>query len=171
METDKLERIVAQVIEHVHNGAMTPKEAPLQQIKSISLAAAKALIGLVEEEARRMGVNAVIAVSNAGANPVAVHCMDDSYIASFDVAFQKAYTVVALKMSTMTLKGLSQPGKALYGIQHTNQGRIVIFGGGEPLELNGAVIGGLGVSGGSEEQDVALAAYGKSKLKEVIAWL
>lgn len=165
-----IERIVAQVIENVQNGAMTQKEAPLQ-IKSISLKAAKALIELVEAEAKRMGVNAVIAVSNAGANPVAVHCMDDSYIASFDVAFQKAYTVVALKMSTMTLKGLSQPGGALYGIQHTNQGRIVIFGGGEPLEVDGVVIGGLGVSGGSEEQDAALAAYGKNKLKEVIAWL
>ena len=166
-----IERIVAQVLDNVQNGAMTQKEAPLQQIKSISLKVAKALIELVEAEAKRMGVNAVIAVSNAGANPVAVHCMDDSYIASFDVAFQKAYTVVALKMSTMTLKGLSQPGGALYGIQHTNQGRIVIFGGGEPLEVDGVVIGGLGVSGGSEEQDAALAAYGKNKLKEVIAWL
>lgn len=166
-----IERIVAQVIENVHNSAMTPKEAPIQQIKSISLEAAKALIEKVEEEAKRIGVNAVIAVSNAGANPVAVHCMDNSYIASFDVAFQKAYTVVALKMSTMTLKGLSQPGGALYGIQHTNQGRIVIFGGGEPLEMDGVVIGGLGVSGGTEEQDAALAAYGKKMLKEVVAWL
>lgn len=126
----------------------------------ISLEQAKRLIEKVEAKAREMGVNAVIAVSNACANPVAVHCMDNSYIASYDVAFQKAYTVVALKMPTIELKQLSQPGGPLYGIQHTNQGRIVIFGGGEPLKANGRIVGGLGVSGGTEEQDTALAAYG-----------
>ena len=88
--------------------------------------------------------------------------MDDSYIASYDVALQKAFTVVSLKMSTSTLKTLAQPGGSLYGIQFTNEGHIVIFGGGEPLtDSAGNVIGGLGVSGGSEEQDTALAAYGK----------
>ncbi len=133
----------------------------------ISLKQAKALIEKVEARAAEMGVNAVIAVSNSCANPVAVHCMDNSYIASYDVAFQKAYTVVALKMSTMELKQLSQPNGPLYGIQHTNQGRIVIFGGGEPLTVNERIVGGLGVSGGSEEQDAALAAYGRQAFE---AW-
>ena len=64
-----------------------------------------------------MGVKAVVAVYNAAARPVAVECMDDSYIASYDVAVNKAYTVVSLKMSTMELKPLAQPGGALYGIQ------------------------------------------------------
>lgn len=136
----------------------------------ISLRQAQALAEKVEERARQIGVNAVVAVSNACANPVLVHCMDNSYIASYDVAFQKAYTVVALKMSTVELKQLSQPGGPLYGIQHTNQGRIVIFGGGEPLRVNGRIIGGLGVSGGSEEQDTALAAYGSQILEEVLKW-
>lgn len=63
-------------------------------------------------------------------------------------------------MSTMDLKPLAQPGASLYGIQFTNDGQIVIFGGGEPLKIGDRVIGGLGVSGGSEEQDAALAAYG-----------
>ena len=108
-----------------------------------------------------MGVNAVVAMTNEGANPVLVHCMEDSFIASYDVALSKAYTVVALKMSTINLKELAQPGGSLYGIQNTNNGRIVIFGGGEPLMIKGKVIGGLGVSGGTEEQDTKLAAYGK----------
>jgi len=65
-------------------------------------------------------------------------------------------------MSTSTLKPLAQPGGSLYGIQFTNNNRIVIFGGGEPLTNDaGEVIGGVGVSGGSEEQDTALAAYAK----------
>ena len=89
-----------------------------------------------------------------------VHVMEDAYIASYDVALQKAYTVVALKMSTMDLKPLAQPGASLYGIQFTNDGQIVIFGGGEPLKIGDRIIGGLGVSGGSEEQDAALAAFG-----------
>ena len=67
---------------------------------------------------------------------------------------------MALKMSTMTLKPLAQPGASLYGIQFTNDGQIVIFGGGEPLKIGDRIIGGLGVSGGSEEQDAALAAFG-----------
>jgi len=65
-------------------------------------------------------------------------------------------------MSTSDLKPLAQPGGSLYGIQFTNNGKIVIFGGGEPLKNTaGEIIGGLGVSGGSEEQDTSLAAYGK----------
>ena len=92
--------------------------------------------------------------------------MDDSYIASYDVAFNKAYTSVALKMSTIKLKELSQPRGPLYGIQQTNEGKIVVFGGGEPLILDGKLIGGLGVSGGSEEQDTGLAAFGSSVLCE-----
>lgn len=135
---------------------------------SIDLATAKKLIARVEERAREMGVNAVVAVSDASARPVAIECMDNSYIASFDVALNKAYTVVALKMSTIALKPLSQPGEALYGIQFTNGGKIVIFGGGDPLVYNSQIIGGIGVSGGTEEQDTALSAYGAECLKDIL---
>ena len=128
---------------------------------SMTLDLALALTEKVKSKAREMGVNAVIAVSNAAGNPLSVQCMDDSYIASYDVAFNKAYTVVALKMPTTTLKELAQPGGSLYGIQFTNGGKIVIFGGGVPLyDRAGKIIGGLGVSGGSEAEDTALAEYG-----------
>jgi uncharacterized protein GlcG (DUF336 family) len=116
-----------------------------------------------------LGVAAVIAVADEGARTIAVHAMNDSYIASFDIALNKAYTSAALKMSTMQLKTLSQPGGELYGIQHTNEGKIVIFGGGEPLYLKENLLGGLGVSGGTESQDAALAAYGKEKFKEAFS--
>ena len=128
---------------------------------SMTLDLALALTEKVKSKAREMGVNAVVAVSNAAGNPLSVQCMDDSYIASYDVAFNKAYTVVALKMPTTTLKELAQPGGSLYGIQFTNGGKIVIFGGGVPLYgKDGKIIGGLGVSGGSEAEDTALAEYG-----------
>ena len=128
---------------------------------SMTLDLALALTEKVKSKAREMGVNAVVAVSNAAGNPLSVQCMDDSYIASYDVAFKKAYTVVALKMPTTTLKELAQPGGSLYGIQFTNGGKTVIFGGGVPLyDRGGKIIGGLGVSGGSEAEDTALAEYG-----------
>ena len=109
-----------------------------------------------------------MAVTNTAARPVAVECMDDSFIASYDVALNKAFTVVALKMSTIELKSITKPGDSLYGIQFTNDGKIVVFGGGDPLRYNGAIIGGLGVSGGTEEQDTMLSAYGASVLPEIM---
>lgn len=127
----------------------------------MTLELANALCDYVKVKASEMGVNAVVAVTNSGANPVTVQCMNNSYIASYDIALNKAFTVVSLKMSTSTLKPLAQPGESLYGIQFTNNGRIVIFGGGVPLyNKEGKIIGGLGVSGGSEEQDTLLADLG-----------
>ena len=136
--------------------------AELAPQDDMTLEAARRLSRKVMEEAKRIGVKAVVAISNKAANPVLVECMDDSFIASYDVAVGKAYTVCALKMPTSELKKLVQPGGSLYGIQFTNQGKIVIFGGGELLyNKNGQLIGGLGVSGGTEAQDTALAEFGK----------
>lgn len=137
----------------------------------MTLALAEALIARVKEKAAQMGVRAVVAVSDASARPVAVHCMDDAYIASFDIALNKTYTSASLKMSTSKLGELSQSGQPLYGVQFTNGGRIVIFGGGEVLESGGAVVGALGVSGGTAQEDTALAAYGRSIFEEVAACL
>jgi uncharacterized protein GlcG (DUF336 family) len=130
--------------------------------KDITLDIAREVSDAVRKKAAEMGVKAVVAIANSGARPILVECMDDAYIASYDVDVQKAFTVVSLKMSTSTLKPLAQPGGSLYGIQFTNNGKIVIFGGGEPLySSSGKIIGGLGVSGGSEEQDTFLAEYGR----------
>ncbi len=136
----------------------------------MNLQAAKALIEEVEAEAARVGVKAVIAVSDAAGRPIAIHCMDGAYIGSFDVALNKTYTSVAFQMPTARLAELAAPGGSLYGIQNTNEGKIVIFGGGEPLYVEDVLIGAIGVSGGTAEQDTALGAYGKNKLKEVITW-
>ena len=146
------EKIISDVVKSVINS---------MQNKKVTLEIARKLIHKVEEKAKEMGVKAVVAVANDGGNIVAVECMDDSYIASYDIAVNKAFTCAALKMPTTTLKKLAQPGQDLYGIQFTNNGRIVIFGGGVPLKNGDKTIGGLGVSGGSEEQDTLLAEYGE----------
>lgn len=153
------EKTISAVIQSVVQ-KMTANGA-LSALDDMTLAVAKKLIARVEEKAKEIGVNAVVAVANRSGRPVAVECMDDSYIASYDIAVGKSYTSAALKMSTIELKPLAQPGGSLYGIQHTNQGQIVIFGGGVPLHCGNRLVGALGVSGGTEEQDTALAQYGQ----------
>ena len=105
-------------------------EAVVEKVKpqnEITLKAALRLAEKVKAKAREMGVNAVVAISNRSARSILVECMDDSYIASYDIAVGKAFTVVSLKMSTSKLKTLAQPGGSLYGIQFTNDNKIVIF--------------------------------------------
>ncbi len=132
------------------------------QKEEMTLALAEKLADAVIAEAAKSGVRIVVCISDGAGNPKLVKSMDDAYIASYDIAVNKAFTVVALKMPTTKLKELAQPGAELYGIQFTNGGRIVIFGGGEPLvNGDGKIIGGVGVSGGSEAQDSYLALYGK----------
>ena len=140
----------------------------LSHERRMTLELAHRLSDEVKKKAREMGVNAVAAISNEAARPVLVECMDDSFIASFDVALKKAYTVVALKMSTIDLKPLANPGGSLYGIQFTNDSSIIVFGGGDPLKVGDRIIGGIGVSGGTEEQDTALSAYGKTVFESII---
>ena len=155
MTEQQLKKLVTEVVQSLGN--------------DMTLDLALALTEKVKQKAAEMGVNAVVAVSDAAGNPVSVQCMDDSYIASYDVALNKAYTVVALKMPTTTLKELAAPGGSLYGIQFTNGGKIVIFGGGVPLyNKAGKIIGGLGVSGGSEGEDTSLAEYGGEIFKALV---
>ena len=162
MNDERISRIADAVVRGIKSGKDQNDPSKL------SLKRAKALIAKIEEKATEMGLKVVVAVSNEAARPMAVECMDDAYIASYDVALNKAFTVVALKMSTKTLSTLAAPGGSLYGIQNTNNGKIVIFGGGDPLVYNGNIIGGLGVSGGSEEQDTALSAYGASIIDDIM---
>ncbi len=134
----------------------------------ITLRAAEALIKRVFEAAKAMGLSVFAAVADNGANPVAVARMDGAILASYDIALNKAYTSAALHKSTAELSELAASGGELYGIQHTNGGRIVIFGGGEPLYRDGTVAGAIGVSGGTLAQDTELATVGKKYWEDVL---
>lgn len=166
MENREIEAIVREVLNQAGGGqsrgpGLTAANGGLVQT-TMPLALAVKLIEKIEAKAAEWDMRVVTAVADAAARPVAIHCMDGAYIGSFDVALNKTYTSIAFQMSTAQLGTLSQPGGSLYGIQFTNKGRIVIFGGGEVLKRDGVILGALGVSGGSAEQDTALAAYGKS---------
>ncbi|MBQ7919931.1 MAG: heme-binding protein [Lachnospiraceae bacterium] len=158
MEEKDIERIVRECLKE------------LAPVKSVNLETAKLLIEGVEAEAARIGVKAVIAVSDEKGRPIAVHCMDGAYIGSFDIAINKTYTSVAFQMPTWKLAELAAPGGSLYGIQHTNEGKVVIFGGGEPLYNSDRMVGAIGVSGGSAEQDTYLGAYAKKIYEEKLSW-
>ena len=143
-------------------------QSSLPACGNLTLQKAELLAQKVLQQAAEMGVRAVVAVADSAGNPVLCKRMDDAFLASWDIAFNKAYTVTALKMSTAKLSSLAAPGGELYGIQFTCGGKIVIFGGGNPLlDQNGLLVGGLGVSGGTEGQDTALSEYGAEIFKQL----
>lgn len=129
-----------------------------------NLKQAEDLCHAVLEKANQMGVKVVCAVCDSGGNLMSMLRDDDAYIASINVAQNKAYTAVSLKMPTGALADLTKPGDSLYGLQHQDS-RLVVFGGGIPLIRDGVIVGGFGVSGGSLEQDTALAEYAKEIFK------
>lgn len=177
MNNKEIETIVREVLDRTSGGEGAARQSGpvaanggLVQT-SMPLKLAVKLIERIEAKAAEWNMRVVTAVSDAAGRPVAVHCMDGAYMGSFDVALNKTYTSIAFQMSTAELGALSRPGESLYGIQFTNEGRIVIFGGGEVLKRKGVIVGALGVSGGSAKQDTDLAAYGKSIFEEVITCL
>ena len=125
---------------------------------TLDLKKAEALIREVENYAASIGKKAVIAVCNDQGNPIAVHVMDDAFLVSYDVALKKAYTAVSVKMSTMELSALVQPGQTFYGLQNVD--KMLVFGGGVPLKVGDRIVGGLGISGGTGEEDHMLCEYG-----------
>lgn len=140
---------------------------PVHMYADITLEFAELFMKRVENKARESGLKVVTAVADSHANPVAVRCMDGAYIGSYDVALNKTYTAIAFQMSTEELGKLSRPDGPLYGIQHTNQGRIVIFGGGIVLKIGDTIVGAFGVSGGSAEQDTFLAHFAEDTFREL----
>jgi uncharacterized protein GlcG (DUF336 family) len=101
-----------------------------------------------------------IAVVDDGNNLVAFERMDGAWLGSIDIAQGKAYTARAFNMSTKDLAPLCQSGQPLFGIHASNDGRLVIFPGGIPLQKDGEVVGAIGVSGGAVEQDHVVAEAG-----------
>jgi len=108
-------------------------------------------------KAKEIGQPMNIAVVDAGANLTAFARMDGAWLGSIDIAINKAFTAKAFDISTLELGRNSQPGDQFFGIHTSNHGRVMIFAGGVPIKLKGQVVGAVGVSGGSGEQDQAVA--------------
>jgi ATP:cob(I)alamin adenosyltransferase len=136
----------------------------------LTLPIGRLLADVVEREAAALGVPVTIAVVDADGGLVYLARMDGALPASRDLAVAKASTAAGLRMATEEVGGLAQPGGPLYGIQHVHPGTIVLFGGGVPLRLAGSVFGGIGISGGTVEQDVQLAASAVEALAQMERW-
>ena len=137
-----------------------------QATVSVNLTEARRMIAAGERKAKEMSIPYNIAVVDAGGNLVALVRMDGAWLGSLDIAVDKAWTARAFDMPTAALSGLTQSGQPGFGLNTTNGGRVVIFGGGIPIKNNGAVIGAVGASGGSVEQDVLVAEAALSGILE-----
>ena len=127
---------------------------------SVTLSSAQAVVEAACAKAEEIGVPMNVAVVDDGNNLTAFGRMDGAWLGSIDIAQNKAYTARSFDMPTKDLAPLCQPGQPLFGIHASNQGRLIIFAGGIPLQSGDQVVGAIGVSGGSVEQDHEVAEAG-----------
>jgi len=123
----------------------------------IQLADARRIIAAAEKKAQELGQPMNVAVVDEGGNLLAFERMENAWRGSIDISINKAFTSRAFDITTQDLGNNSQPGQQFFGIHASNHGRIMIFAGGIPLQQEGKVVGAVGISGGSGEQDQAVA--------------
>lgn len=138
------------------------KKANLSQ--NITFTMARNIANYAIQKAIDMKVNIVFSVVDSAGNLVLFNRMDNSLMASIDVSINKAYTANAFKMSTKKLAELIKPNMELYSVENTQNGRVVALSGGYPYVVNGNIIGGIGVSGGSLIEDDTIAKYALQKV-------
>src|SRR6188768_1939774 len=126
----------------------------------VSLQDARRVIAAAEKKAAEIGQPMNIAVADAGGNLVSHVRMDNAWLGSIDISIKKAYTSRAFDIATKDLATHSQSGNQFFGIHASNHGRVMIFAGGIPLKRGNQVVGAIGVSGGSGDQDHAVAEAG-----------
>jgi uncharacterized protein GlcG (DUF336 family) len=126
----------------------------------LTLKDAQRVIMAAEKKAQEIGQPMNIAVVDEGGNLKAHARMDNAWIGSIDISINKAFTSRAFDIETRDLAKHSQSGGQFFGIHVSNHGRIMIFAGGIPLKKDGKVVGAIGVSGGSGDQDHAVAEAG-----------
>jgi len=128
--------------------------------KTVTLDAAQKVVDGARTKADQIGVPMNIAVVDDGNNLTAFARMDGAWLGSIDISQNKAYTARSFDMSTKDLAPLAQPNQPLYGIEASNQGQLIVFAGGIPLMDGDDVVGAIGVSGGSVDEDHEVAEAG-----------
>ncbi len=126
----------------------------------LTLDAAEKIIAAARMKAESIGQPMNIAVVDEGGNLLSFVRMDEAWRGSVDIAINKAWTSRAFDIETGKLSKLAQPGEDFYGIHASNNGRVMIFAGGVPIKQSGVVVGAIGVSGGTGDQDQAVAEAG-----------
>lgn len=136
--------------------ASTPSPSRMPA-RRFDLAAAKRIAERAEARSAELGVPVVIAAADAGGNLMLLHRVEGALLASTEVAINKAWSAVAFQAPTATLGPLATEDGPFPGLADTNSGRVVLFGGGVPVHVDGELAGAIGISGGTAEQDVDIA--------------
>ena len=136
--------------------------APEGGLPPFGLASLQGMAQRAVERAGQLGVPVVFSAVDSGGNLVLLQRMEGALLGSVDVSAGKAYTANAFQMPTHELGQAARPDGPLYGINASAPGKIVLLGGGFPYVVNGEVVGGIGVSGGTVEQDMDIARYAMS---------
>lgn len=136
------------------------KDKPQPRANGITLAEAQRVVEAARRKAEELGVMQNIAVVDEGNQLKAFVRMDGAWLGSIDIAINKAKTARGFDMTSEALGKMSQPDKPIFGIHTTNNGDVVIFGGGIPLQRGHHIVGAIGVSGGLVPQDIEVAEAG-----------
>ena len=134
---------------------VSEKLSSIDMDNNLSLEKARKIIRAGERKAKEMNIAAVFAVVNPEGNLIIEERMDNAILVSVEVAYKKAYTAAALKVNTEDLTALVQPGAMFYGLQ--SDPKYIVFGGGMLLKVDGKIVGAVGVSGGSAQEDMEIA--------------
>ena len=160
-EIEKLRETVRKVVKETLGEPDKKGECSMD----MSLTNLKKMAEYVEEKANEIGVPMVFSAVDAGGNLIYFQRMEGSLLISVKVSQDKAYTACALKCPTAALADITKPGDSLWSLHNSGDGRIVCFGGGYPVEVDGKVIGAIGISGGTAEEDMAVATYALEKMQ------
>lgn len=133
---------------------------------TLGLSDAKRMLDAGEAKAASIGIAYNLAVVDAGGALVAFTRQDGALVGSIDLAIAKAITARLFDKRTSDLAKMAQPGAPLFGIEQSNGGKVVIFGGGLPVLIGGEIVGAVGASAGTVEQDIAVAEAAAAAIKE-----
>jgi uncharacterized protein GlcG (DUF336 family) len=135
---------------------------------TLSAAQAREMIETSKSRATALNVPCSIAVIGPDGYLLSFDRQDGAMSGSVELAINKAFTAQIFNNATDRLSVLAQPGASLFGIQHSHNGRVVVFGGGIPIQFQGRAIGSIGVSGGTVAEDVAIAEAGAGILADLL---
>jgi uncharacterized protein GlcG (DUF336 family) len=145
----------------------------MKQALKLEAREARVMVAAALAEAARLGVPQTCCVSDEGGFPIMIERMDGARITGPQIAWNKAFTAAGHKRSTHLFNtppnGPALPGNEAFGIQWSFEGRFAVFVGGFPVVVNGEVVGGIGLSGGNGEQDIACGVAGLKALAELLA--
>lgn len=145
----------------------------MRPIFRLELREARHMAAAALAEAEAIGVGETVCIVDEGGHPMVIERMDNARVTGPQIAWNKAFTAACHKRSTHLFNtppsGPALPGNEAFGIQWSFEGRFAVFVGGFPILLDGVVVGGIGLSGGNGEQDIACGLAGLRALQEILA--